>query len=198
MNTTEALFAGLVPCTHKLLNQGEALFHQGSPVEMLYVIRQGRVKLVRSTLDGNVAILQMAMSGDVLAEASLFSDVYHCTSKVESKTAELSCFSRTALLTACQQSITATMQLTELFAHRIRKLRAIMEIRNIRSAKQRIYAYFQLEAGAGDEVAVSMTYKDMAYQIGLAHETFYRAMKQLERENIIVKKECIIQVKAAK
>jgi len=112
--------------------KGDTLFHQGDPVVHVYVIRSGRIKLVRSTVDGNAAILQVAMAGDLLAKASLFFDAYHCSAMVDSKSVEISCFPRAELLAACQQSSAAAMQLAELFAYRIRKLRAIMEIRNIR------------------------------------------------------------------
>jgi len=188
MNRTETMLKRLVPCQRKAMIKGDTLFHQGDPIAQVYVIHRGRIKLVRSTVDGNAVVLQVAMAGDLLAEASLFFDTYHCSALVDSKRVELSCFSRIQLLAACQQSSSAAMQLAELFAHRIRKLRAIMEIRNIRSAKQRIYAFLQLEANADRDVLLQMTYKDMAYQLGLAHETFYRAMKQLEVEKRIEKK----------
>jgi len=187
MDTEPLFFDHLTTGRQLRLHKGERLFHQGDSVDFVYVIRRGRLKLMRTTIDGNSVILQMAVAGDLLAEASLFVDHYHCTAMVDSKTVELSCFSRCEMLTVCQQSTALAMQLAELFAQRIRKLRAILEIRNIRSAKQRIYAYFQLEAGAGHEILLRMTYKDMAYQLGLAHETFYRALKDLEDEGKLSK-----------
>ena len=189
MDTEPPFFNHLTTGRKIRLHKGEFLFHQGDNVGSIYIIRRGRLKLVRTTIDGNSVILQMAMAGDLLAEASLFVDAYHCTAIVDSKAVELSCYSRHELITICRQTATVAIQLAELFAHRILKLRAMLEIRNIRSAKQRIYAYFQMEAGAGHHVLLRMTYKDMAYQLGLAHETFYRAMRGLEAEKRIARKE---------
>ena len=156
-------------------------------MESLFIVRRGRIKLERATLEGNSVILQMALAGDLLAEASLFVDHYHCSAIADSKVVALSSFSRHALLHACHQSATTAMQLAELFAHRIRKLRTLLEIRNIRAANARILAYLRSEANRNQQVALTMTYRDMAYLLGLAHETLYRTMKSLEAEGNIRK-----------
>ncbi len=192
MNTSEAIFNRLTSGKKRLVRKGNTLFRQGDAVENVDVVRQGRIKLIRSTIDGNPVILQLAMAGDIIAEASLFSDTYHCSAIVDSPSAELSCFGRHEVLSAFNESPTVAMEVMELFARRIRKLRAILEIRNIRSAKQRMYAYFQLESNGGNEVPPEMSYKDMAYQLGLAHETFYRELKRLEEEGKIIRKEHVI------
>jgi len=171
------------------------LFHQGAVIEHVYVVNRGRIKLIRNTEDGNPVVLQLAVAGDMLAEASLFFDTYHCAAMVDSPTAELSVFNRRELLSALQASPTAAMEILELFAHRIRKLRALLEIRSIRAAGQRIYAWLRLEANGGHEVVLNMTYKDVAYQLGLAHETFYRALKQLEQDGRIIRQKDRIQLR---
>jgi len=87
------------------------LFHQGNAVENIYVVRRGRIKLIRNTVDGNPVVLQLAMAGDIIAEASLFSDEYHCSAVVESQSAELSCFDRHGLLTAFKESPAAAVDI---------------------------------------------------------------------------------------
>ena len=192
MNTSEAIFNRLVSGRKRFIRKGEALFHQGDAIENVYVVKRGRIKLIRSTIDGNPVVLQLAMTGDIIAEASLFSDAYHCAAVADSPSTELSCFDRHELLAALEASPAAAMDIMELFTHRIRKLRALLEIRNIRSAKQRICAWLQLEASGGHEIVLQTTYKDAAYQLGLAHETLYRELKHLEEEGRIERKERFI------
>ena len=169
------------------MDKHELLFHQSDSVENIYLVRRGKIKLSRCTIDGNVVILQLATAGDMIAEASLFSDQYHCQATVEGASAELCCFDRSRLLDALGSSSDSAMQMLEVFAKQIRRQRVMLEIRNIRSARQRIYSYLELEANAQHVVVVRQTYKDMAYQLGLAHETFYRSLKQLENEGKLVK-----------
>jgi len=192
MNASEAVFTHLVPNRKRHICKGDILFHHSDAVENIYVVRRGRIKLIRNTVDGNPVVLQLAAAGEIIAEASLFSDTYHCSAIVDSRTAELCCFDRHALAKAIKESPAAAIMVAELFAHGIRKLRALLEIRNIRSAKQRIHAYFQLESGADKQIQLQLSYKDIAYQLGLAHETFYRELKQLEKEGILTRKEHVI------
>ena len=62
----------------KPFGAGQDLFNQGDEVESLYLVEAGVVHLVRHQADGNVAVLQRASPGVILAEASVFSNVYHC------------------------------------------------------------------------------------------------------------------------
>ncbi len=182
----ETALARLAAARRRTVRRGQILFHPGDAVESIYVLRRGRIKLVRNTEDGNTAVLQVACAGDLLAEASMFSRTYHCMAAVDTRTAELACFDRGALLAALSESPAAALEVMELFALRIRRLRALLEIRNIRSAKGRILAFLQQESSGG-EVPLESSLKDMARQLGLAHETFYRELKKLEDEREIVR-----------
>jgi len=73
-------------------------------------------------------------------------------------------------------------------------MRALLEIRNIQSARQRIHAWLRFNANENREIVLQTTYKDMAYQLGLAHETLYRALKYLEQDGILVKKDNVVRL----
>jgi CRP/FNR family transcriptional regulator, dissimilatory nitrate respiration regulator len=60
------------------LRPEQALFRSGDRTVGLYEVIKGKVRLVRIDRSGQEAILQVAMPGDTLAEASLFSSTYHC------------------------------------------------------------------------------------------------------------------------
>ncbi len=58
--------------------EGEVVFAQGSKVSFVYLVVHGSVRLLRHQSDGAAIVMQRATAGSVLAEASLFSDRYHC------------------------------------------------------------------------------------------------------------------------
>ena len=62
----------------RTLDPGTYLFHQGDPVHFVFVVEDGLVELSRHQQDGALIILQRANSQKILAEASLYSDGYHC------------------------------------------------------------------------------------------------------------------------
>ncbi|RDC67474.1 hypothetical protein DLJ49_20975 [Rhodovulum sp. 12E13] len=57
---------------------GEVLFRAGDPVVSMILLQDGRADLVRHTGHGLRMILHRAGPGQILAEASAWSDVYHC------------------------------------------------------------------------------------------------------------------------
>lgn len=54
------------------------LFHRDDEVADLFVVMEGIMCLARFQIDGKMAVLQRAAAQTVLAEASVFSDQYHC------------------------------------------------------------------------------------------------------------------------
>lgn len=53
------------------LDAGECLFLQGDPVEALFVVDSGRVRLVQNTADGEEVIVRTVGSGEIIAGVAL-------------------------------------------------------------------------------------------------------------------------------
>ena len=62
----------------KRVPKGRHLFHRDDRVHHIYLVLEGQIDLVRFHSDGKTAVLQRAFPGNILAEASLFADRYHC------------------------------------------------------------------------------------------------------------------------
>lgn len=60
------------------LARGEILFHKDDAAVGIYEIEHGQVRLSRLDQTGREIVLHVAGTGDLIAEASLFSKVYHC------------------------------------------------------------------------------------------------------------------------
>jgi CRP-like cAMP-binding protein len=175
------------------LKKGEALFRQGEAVTRFYVVDEGRIHLKRNSMDGCPALLQVALAGEMVAEASLFSGTYHCTAIADCLSSGYS-VRKQALMEYLTSSPQAAVQVMEILAQQIRDLRALHEIRNIRSAKERAMNYLRLLSDDQAQVQLHISLKDMAYRLGLSHEAFYRALKQLEDDNMICRGDQLIQL----
>lgn len=169
------------------MEKGETLFAQGGRVANLYYVKSGKIKLVRNTVEGGQVLIYMALSGETLAEASLFSDEYHCSAVADSAS-DIVAYRKSTLLTHLENNPKAMQDLLKMFAQQVRDLRTMNEIKNIRSAKERILTFIEHESNEHKELVLAMPLKDVAYQIGLAHETFYRELKSLEKEKLLVRK----------
>jgi len=61
----------------------------------------------------------------------------------------------------------------------------MLEIHAIHSADERVIQYLRLHVGVDGHCALELTIKDLAGQLGLAHETLYRSLKKLEEDGMI-------------
>ncbi len=167
-----------------LLSKGDLLFKQGDGVANLYFIQKGKVKLVRNTLDGHAVVLHLGQQGESIAEASLFSDQYHCSAIADSP-CEFYFVKKVDLLQLLQTHPEAMIDLLAILSRQVRDLRTINEIKNIRSAKERILTFIRTHADKNKVMRLDLSLKDLAQKIGLAHETFYRELKKLEDSGVL-------------
>ncbi len=168
------------------IKKGTPLFSQGDHVSSFYYLKKGKLKLIRNTIEGGETLIHVAASHETLAEASLFSNQYHC-SAFASMDSEVVSYSKEDLLCHIEQKPLMMKKLLQIFSQQVRDLRAINEIKNIQSAKARILAFIKNEMDANQELHLNIALKDVAYKIGLAHETFYRELRKLEDEHILVR-----------
>ena len=60
------------------LEKGEVLFRNAEPIRFMFLVEDGCVELMRHTRSGTRLALSRVRSGNVLAEASAYAEVYHC------------------------------------------------------------------------------------------------------------------------
>jgi len=175
------------------LKKSDILFLQNDEILNMYFIKAGRLKLKRETIEGFSVVQHIAFKGEIIAEASLYSQHYHCSAIADTNT-EISYLRKIDLLNYLEENPTVMSQLLILYAHQIKNLRTLNEIKNIRSAKERTLAFLRNEMDAESEVKLSISLKDIAYRIGLSHETFYRTLKDLEKTQRIIRHKQVIKL----
>ncbi len=148
---------------------GDSLFHVGDPVQRVYCVSSGCLALRRVAETGAEMIMQTARDGDVLAEASVYSDNYHCdgialedsTCKAMPKPVFLDLLGREAEL---GQAWVAHL------ARGIQSARARAEIRGLKTVAQRLDMWLALNGdlpGKGGRSA-------LAAELGVSREALYR------------------------
>ncbi len=157
------------------------LFRQGDRAVAVYVVEQGRLAMIRHTPDGHRVTLATAGPGDSFAEAALFSDVYHCDAIAELRTRVVGLPTRELRAVIARRPALAERLMAGL-AHQVQDLRLRIELRSIRSARGRVWQMLLLSAAPRSRtVQFDRPLKDVAAQIGLTHEAFYRALAALQK-----------------
>lgn len=169
--------------SERKLKSGETLFRQGDRPVSFYEVIAGRVRLSRVDRSGREVVLYAAGAGETLAEASLFSNVYHCDA-IAGAAATLRVYPKAALLAAFDKDRKAAQAFTATLARQVMNLRTRIEQRNIRSARDRVRHYLGVNAD-GNSVTLNGTLKDLAAELGLTHEALYRTLAALARSGEI-------------
>jgi len=163
------------------LKPGEPLFHLGDKTSGLYEVVSGRIRLARVDRSGQEVVLYVAGAGETIAEASLYSPVYHCDA-IASTNVAVRLYPKAAVLDAFAKDRKAAQAFTATLAHQVMNLRTRIEQRNIRSARERVRHFLAISAGVdGRTVELRGTVKDLAAELGLTHEALYRTLAALER-----------------
>jgi len=162
------------------LAKAETLFLRGDASRGPYILRAGQVRLYRQDETGSEVTLHRARPGEGFAEASVFSEVYHCDCVAEEQSTIIA-IPKAAIQHALKNDPEFSSSFTESLARQVMHLRTGLELRNIRSAEQRVLAALRLRAGEKDQsFEIAGTLKAFAAEIGLTHEALYRALRKLE------------------
>ena len=120
--------------TEHSLEAGQSLFRSGDKTAGLYEIVKGQVRLVRTDASGRETVFYSAGPGNVIAEASLFSPVYHCDA-LASANSVVRLYPRSAILAEFQRDPAAAQAFMAMLAREIMRLRTRLELGNIHSAR---------------------------------------------------------------
>ena len=168
------------------LAAGTHLFHQGDPTNAVYAVASGTVRLERHTADGHTIIIHRARAGESLAEAALFAATYHCDAIAEAP-ARVIVYPKDAMLALLKADTAIAESLTAALARQVQGLRARLELRNLRPAQARVFAYLELLADDDGNIVLDRPLKELAGEIGLTHEALYRALAALARSGDIAR-----------
>ena len=178
----------------RFLKKEELLFVQGDLANHICAVKEGCIKLVRYTIEGCSVTIHTAYAGESFAEAALFSETYHCNADAVLPSTVL-CYPKNQVLEILQTNTEKYKNYIALLTSQVHALRTRLELQSIRSARQRIFQSLLLQADPKTlETKIRGSYKDMAHELGLTHESLYRTLAKLEKGGIIQRKGSCIKI----
>jgi CRP-like cAMP-binding protein len=177
------------------LARNEVLFRQSDRVTAIYFVEAGRLRLERRTFDGRLLVLGTTSAGEFFVEAALFADTYHCDA-VATEPSRVRVYPKEAVLNALRTDSTSAMSFLAFMAHQVIEVRQRLELMKVRSAKERVLLYLDLNAERdGRTVNLRGHLQDIASELGLTREALYRTLASLERAGAIERADTRIVLK---
>ena len=154
------------------LAEGGLLFHRGDPVDNLFLVLDGTIELTRHRTDGGMVVLQRASRNAVLAEASVFSQRYHCDAFAAAPSVLL-----VVPMTTVRSQLARSAEFADAWAgylaREVQKARLRSEILSLKTVAGRLDAWF---LSHGERMPAKGAWKSLAHEIGVSPEALYREL----------------------
>lgn len=173
--------------SYQVLVAGQALFLQGDSTWAVFIVKSGQISLVRYTETGQAIKHYGIKVGESFAEAALFNGSYDCTA-IADVPSQVFAIPRQPLLNALQQYPELSATFMARLAQQLHETRTLLDLRSIRSARDRVLNYLHLTAESKPKtVNLDRRLKDIADQLDISPEAFSRALSQLQSEGVITR-----------
>ena len=160
---------GKLRLTERTFDEGQYLFHRDDRVKSMFLIKTGSAHLIRHHRNGSAVVLQRAVPGSVLAEASLFTSAYHCDA-IAATAVVVHLISKVAM----QQLFLTDQEFAKAWASylagEVRNARLRSEILTLKTVAERLDAWL---ADRG-HLPEKGNWKAIAQEIGISPEALYR------------------------
>lgn len=177
----------------KSYKKGEIIFFQGEAGEALYLIKKGKVKLVKMSESGDEQILNILKAGDIFAEVVLFDNAEYPATAIVVEDSALSVLKRSKMENLINESPTIALKIMEVMGKRLRRAQKMVKELGLTDTKTRtasILVYLAEEHGGKEkkkelEIDLSLTQQDLANMIGTSRETISRILSDFKAEDLV-------------
>jgi len=156
--------------SEKVLGLNQVLFLRGDSVSHIFLVISGAMQLVRHQNDGASLVLQRAGPQTILAEASLFSDRYHCDA-VAVRPSRLRAISVADTCKLLRDSGVFAEMFALHLARQVQNMRARAEILSLKTVARRLDAWLMWNEC---QLPPKGRWKELAFEIGVSPEALYR------------------------
>lgn len=150
---------------------GETLFRAGDAVRVVHFVTGGAIQLVRYQAEGAPLVLQRAVAGHILAEASVYSDCYHCDAQTTAPAMTWS-FRKPDLLAALARSAEFAHAWARRLAIDVQKARFQAEVLALKTVSARLSAWIDWNG----KLPPKGDWLGLAAEIGVSPEALYREL----------------------
>jgi len=198
---SERFFCSVSPRSAKALEQirrtssypgGAILFMEGETARGVYIVCQGRVKLLTTNSDGKTLIFKIAKPGDILGLNAAISGTPHEITAETLQPTQLAYISREDFVKFIKEHGDACLQVAQHLGRDCHSAYEVIRSIGLSNSVEEKLARFLMEWSAGApltsgglRVKLALTHEEIAQLIGCSRESVSRSFSEFKRKRLV-------------
>ncbi|HLQ70330.1 MAG TPA: Crp/Fnr family transcriptional regulator [Bacillota bacterium] len=176
--------------THKTYQKGEVIYREGEPLEYLYIVHQGRVKVYYLFSSGKEQLIRVLEPGEFMGELALFADKELDSYADAMEKTEICMIHRSDMQQLMLQHPTIAIKILEQFSNRIDETERLVGELSAKDVETRIAGYLLklVKEKNRRTIVLPMSKKDLASYLGTTQETISRRLSNFQMNHVIEQK----------
>ena len=190
----------MVEGMEKKLQQGEVLFDEGEKGEVMYLIREGQIKITKGSA-GDEKVLAVLKEGDFFGEMAIIDGSPRSAGAVAASSVSLLVIDKETFKSKIKENPLIEYVL-ETLSRRLRTTDEQIRLLTIKSEERRIVAYIITKAretgtktDAGIEIP-GFSYENITHITGIEQEKIEKYIKNLQQARLMSLKDNILTIRA--
>ena len=190
----------MVEGMEKKLEQGEVLFNEGEKGDVMYLIREGKIKITKGK-DEDEKVLAVLKEGDFFGEMAIIDGSPRSAGAIAASTVSLLVIDKETFRSKIKENPLIEYVL-ETLSRRLRTTDEQIRLLTIKSEERRIVAYIITKAketgtktDAGIEIP-GFSYENVTHITGIEQEKVEKYIKNLQQARLMSLKDNILTIKA--
>ena len=168
--------------------RGEVVFSEGEEAVGFYVVKTGRVKIFKLSVDGKEQILHIFGPGEPFGEVPVFAGRSFPANAEAIEKSSVFYFPRKAFVDLIKSTPSLAMNMLAVLSLRLHKFTALIEDLSLKEVPGRLAAYLAYvseQNGGANDLALEISKTQLASILGTIPETLSRILGKLVKEGII-------------
>lgn len=168
--------------TQMTFEKGEIIYHAGSPLEYLYIVHIGRVKIYQLFESGKEQLLRILEPGEFMGELALFADKIVDSYAEALEKVEICAIHRNDIQALMKIYPAIPLKILAEFSHRLENVENLVGQLSYRDVGTRTASYLVKIAEDKNtrNITLPMSKKDLASHLGTTQETISRRLSAFQ------------------
>ena len=169
------------------VRRGERIFEEGAPAEGLFVVIDGRVRIVRMSRSGREQILHSEGPRATLGEVPLLDGGGYVATAIAAEPSRLLYLPREAIIDTCRAHPDVALGIIRVLARRVRTFAGLVEQLSLKDLTARTAALLLAESRAAGSATFDLraTRDELASRLGTVRELVSRSLGRLRTAGVV-------------